>query len=308
MVCTPLIVHSLPIISQSNLVIEPGNGNYSTGVHYSPQGLAQVAAGQTLLENFLQGTDSATTIFGSTSSTPVASLKQALSEIKLSPVTIPALHQSLIQSASLTFPTNIIQTGIAQTSFTLANPFSASINIITLSATAIYNGLELGTIENVDESAHPIHANGHSNTTSPTLPMNFNLNPSTIIILIEMQAQKNGVDLGPLVDMFAFVLANPSVGKTINTSVDTGSAKCVSGHQFDVDGAILHSLQNLKVDLQINSEVKLDDYPTSLAFKQTNVSANTDNTALFLIGAVAPPVAQNLVDGSILHFTEANIT
>ena len=33
-----------------------------------------------------------------------------------------------------------------------------------------------------------------------------------------------------------------------------------------------------------------------------------DNTALYLIGVVAGPVAQHLVDGSILTFTEANIT
>lgn len=34
----------------------------------------------------------------------------------------------------------------------------------------------------------------------------------------------------------------------------------------------------------------------------------TDKTALYLIGAVAGPVAQHLVDGSVLAFSEANIT
>lgn len=34
----------------------------------------------------------------------------------------------------------------------------------------------------------------------------------------------------------------------------------------------------------------------------------TDRTSLFLIGAVAAPVAQHLVDGSVLAFTEANIS
>jgi hypothetical protein len=32
-----------------------------------------------------------------------------------------------------------------------------------------------------------------------------------------------------------------------------------SGHQFDVAGAILASLKNLKVDLAVDSGVKLDD-------------------------------------------------
>lgn len=34
----------------------------------------------------------------------------------------------------------------------------------------------------------------------------------------------------------------------------------------------------------------------------------TDKTALYLIGAVAAPIAQNLVDGASLTFTVANIT
>jgi hypothetical protein len=33
-----------------------------------------------------------------------------------------------------------------------------------------------------------------------------------------------------------------------------------------------------------------------------------DKTVLFTIGAVAGPVAQHLVDGSVLVFTEADIT
>lgn len=41
----------------------------------------------------------------------------------------------------------------------------------------------------------------------------------------------------------------------------------------------------------------------------TNLGAlQTDQTALYLIGAVAAPVAQDLVTGAILAFTEANIT
>jgi hypothetical protein len=47
---------------------------------------------------------------------------------------------------------------------------------------------------------------------------------------------------------------------------------------------------------------------TDLAFKQFNVSAQIDQTALFLIGAVAPPIVQTLVTGSNLTFSAANIT
>ncbi|KAF7983257.1 hypothetical protein HWV62_22882 [Athelia sp. TMB] len=291
----------------SALVIVPGNATYPTNVHYSPQGSA-VTQGQHLLENYIQGVDSQTTIQGSTSSTPVASLQEALSEITLTPVTIPALHQNLIISATLEFPTDIVQTGIAQSSFVLANPFTASINILTLTAVATYKGLTLGEINHVDRSSDPITAGGHQNITSPTVPLQFNLDPVTIVTLISDSAQTNNVDLGPLTALFQVVISEPNFKSSINSSVDTGPAVCVSGQQFDVDDAIINALKGLQVDLAIESSLKLDQYATDLTFNQSGVTAITDSTALYLIGAVAPPIVQSLVDGADLVFTQANIT
>ncbi|KAF8070285.1 hypothetical protein FPV67DRAFT_1755106 [Lyophyllum atratum] len=301
-----------------------GNGNYSIGrapslsfsypnpyffkdVHYAPQGGA-VSAGRALLQNFLQGIDVDTTIAGTSGSTPIPSLKSALSQIRLSPVSIPALHQTLIKSASLVFPLDIVKTGVASTSFTLANPFTASINLLKVGATATFHGVLLGKINTVDASSRPIHADGHSTVTSPTLPLEFNLQPLAIIQLLTIASQQNGVDLGPLAQLFQFIVANPDFKPPVVASVDTSAPTCVSGHQFDAAGAILKTLAGLKVDLAVETSVKLDDFATDLSFDQKGVPAITDKTALYLIGAVAGPVAQHLVDGSELKFTEANIT
>ncbi|KAF8557967.1 hypothetical protein OG21DRAFT_1504634 [Imleria badia] len=292
----------------SNMVIQPGSVNYPTDVLYSPQGSSQTAAGQTMLENYLQGIDSNTVILGTTSSTPIGSLQLALSQIKLSPVTIPALHQNLINTATLEFPTDIVQTGVATTSFTLANPFTASINLLKVTATATFQNLTIGIINNVDLSSNPIHAGGHSNVTSLALPFNFNLDPLTIIELITISAQEHNVDLGPLTQLFQLVVDNPDFHPPVNASVDTSAPTCVSGNQFDVNDAILNALKGLQVDLAIVSSLELDDYATSLSFSQKGVTAITDKTALYLIGAVAAPVAQDLVNGAVLAFTEANIT
>ncbi|KIJ67573.1 hypothetical protein HYDPIDRAFT_180379 [Hydnomerulius pinastri MD-312] len=292
----------------SNMIIQPGAISYPTDVHYSPQGSSETAAGQAMLENYLQGVDSNTVIMGSTSSTPIESLQSALSQIKLSPVTIPALHQNLIGSASLEFPTDIAQTGIASTSFTLSNPFTASINLLELSATATFQNLTVGTISHVDRSSDPIHADGHSNITSPTLPFSFNLDPMVIIQLISISAQEHNVNLGPLTELFQLIVDNPNFHPPVTTSVDTSAPTCVSGNQFDFDDAILNAMKGLQVDLAVDSSVKLDDYATQLSFLQKGVTAITDETALYLIGAVAAPVAQDLVNGANLAFTEANIT
>ncbi|KAG1761975.1 hypothetical protein EDD22DRAFT_893760 [Suillus occidentalis] len=292
----------------SNMVIQPGNISYPTDVHYSPQGAAQTAAGQAMLENYLQGVDSQTTIMGTSSSTPIGSLEPALAQIDLSPVTIPALHQNLIGSASLEFPTDIVPTGVASTTFTLANPFTASINLLEVTAIATYHNLTIGAINHVDMSSNPIHANGHSNITSPVLPFNFNLDPLTIIGLITTSAQEHNVDLGPLTSLFQLVIDNPSFHPPVNTSVDTSNPTCVSGNQFDINDAIVNALKGLQVTLAVDSSVKLDDYATNLVFNQYGVLAITDRTSLYLIGAVGGPITQDLVNGATLAFNQANIT
>ncbi|KAI0773181.1 hypothetical protein BD413DRAFT_603560 [Trametes elegans] len=302
-----LIKANSSLLNPSNLVIVPGNSTYAIDVLYKPQGRA-VASGQAMLENYLQGIVSGTTIQGSTGATPIESLQLAMSHIRLSPVDIPPLHQNLISTASLVFPTDIVQTGIAQTTFSLDNPFTASINLIEVTATANFGSLTLGKINHVDRSNSPIHADGHTKIESPQLPFEFNRDPVMIINLLLQGAQNNKIDLGPLPELFEIVTSNPGFNTSIKATVDTKQSTCNSGKQFDVDSAILDALKNLQVTLDIDSAVKIDDYATDLAFKQSNVTAITDETALYLIGVVAPPIVQHLVDQANLTFNAANIT
>ena len=102
-----------------------------------------------------------------------------------------------------------MSTGVASTSFVLANPFTASVNLLKVGAVATFHGLTLGTISDFDTSSHPIHADGHSSVTSPSLPLNFNLDPKAIIQLLLVTSQQNGVSLGPIAQLFQFVLDNP---------------------------------------------------------------------------------------------------
>lgn len=127
----------------AGLKVVPGAANYSTDVHYQPQGDAPTTAGQLLLANFLQGVTSSTTISGTSDTTNITSLVQALQSIKLD-ANIPALHQNLITATQITFPTDIVQTGIASATVSLSNPFTASINLLTVTATAMFDNLTLG--------------------------------------------------------------------------------------------------------------------------------------------------------------------
>lgn len=131
------------------------------------------------------------------------------------------------------FPTNIVQTGIASATFTLQNPFTASINIREVTANVTYRDLYVGKPEIslthasfnvqlgiIDHQSIPVHADGHSTVTSPSIPFKFNLDPVTIINLINDNAQANGISLGPLTALFQVVLQDPTAKNSIVSSID----------------------------------------------------------------------------------------
>jgi hypothetical protein len=140
------------------------------------------------------------------------------------------------------------------------------------------------------------------------LPFQFNIDPKVIIRFLFAASAAQGVNLGPLPPLFNYVLGLASTQTTVTSMPDPNAPTCVSGQQFDVNGAILASLQNLRVNLTIQSTVHLDDYQTDLNFNQYMIPTITDRTALYLIGAVGAPIVQYLVDGSTLSFSQGNIT
>jgi hypothetical protein len=83
---------------------------------------------------------------------------------------------------------------------------------------ATYKGVFLGTI-NVDESSSPIHADGHTNITSPTLPLKYNLDPLSIVQLLTLAAASKGVNMGPLPSLFQIVESNPNFQTAVSSLV-----------------------------------------------------------------------------------------
>lgn len=123
---------------------------------------------QVLLENYVQGIASDTLIVGTDDTTPIASLKEALKTIQLA-TTIPPLEQLLVTQANLDFPIDVSTTGIAEATFSLDNPFTASINLVDVTANASFQGIGLGQIK-VKNLNPTISAAGHEAIVSRTLP------------------------------------------------------------------------------------------------------------------------------------------
>ncbi|CAO1639236.1 unnamed protein product [Sympodiomycopsis kandeliae] len=295
-----------------NIILVPGTNIVPTQINYAPQGAENVRAGQTLLENYVSNITSPTIVAGTQQTTPIESLVQALSGIRLT-AEIPPLLKLIVVQANLVVPKNIAQTGVASATVNIANPFTASINILKLSALANYFGpsdygtITLGSIMQ-DFSSNPLANPGHQTTTSRSIPINLNIDPKNLIRFIFTAAKNTGTSLGPFPPFLQDVLDEADTRTTISPYPYDSPPPCNSGRQFDILGAILNLLKGLQTTIPINSTLKLDDYQTDLNFQQSPVPTITDNTALYLVGPAAAPLIQQVVTNASLFFNQANAT
>lgn len=294
----------------NNVLLVPGINNIPTQINYMPVGAANVASGQTLLQNYVQNITSDAVVQGNSQTTPIPSLLQGLSGVTLT-AAIPPLEKLIVIEAFLEVPMNIAQTGVASASVMIANPFTATINIINLIAQANYQGITIGNI-NDDLSANPIVAPGKVTSESRTVPIDIVLDPKVLIRFIEAAAATAGVSLGPLPPFFQMVLDLPDTTTTVSPFPDSTAppydAQCNSGRAFDTLGAILALLKPLTASIPIQSIVKIDDYQTGLNFIQQPVPVGTDNSALYLVGPAGAALIQLIVNQSTLVVTQANAT
>ncbi|KAK0556496.1 hypothetical protein OC844_005834 [Tilletia horrida] len=290
----------------NDLVLRPGVNVVPTQLRFDPQGGAAISAGREVLENYVANLTSTVSVAGSRDSTPIASLKQAISGISLD-AAVPALNKLLIIATKLTIPADVAQTSTALVSFTLDNPFTASINLFKLQATASYDGIVLGTINTSPNP--PIRAPGHQQVTSDELPFQLTKNLNDLVKFIIVAGQNTGTDLGPLPGLLGQLNGATTYNGKVTSGPDTGNnGQCASGGGFDINNAILSLLKGLRTDVTVNTDLALDDYRTSLSFTQKNTPTTTDETALRLIGLVAPPIVQQIVDQTQLSFNLANAT
>ncbi|CAD6973942.1 unnamed protein product [Tilletia controversa] len=289
----------------NDLVLRPGENVIPTQLRFAPQGNSAVTAGREVLENYVANQTSTVSVVGSRDATDIDSLKQALSGINLD-AAVPALNKLLIVATRLIIPADVAQTSQALVTFTLDNPFTATINLFKIMATATYQGILLGTI-NADLQ-NPVTAPGKQQVTSEQLPFELTRNLNDLVKFIILAGQNSGTDLGPLPGLLGQLNGATTYNGKVTSGPDTGNQQCGSGNGFDINKAILSLLKGLQTDVTVNTELSLDEYRTSLSFTQKNTPTETDETALRLIGLVAPPIVQQIVDGTQLSFSLANAT
>lgn len=162
-----------------------GRTNLLAEIHYAPTDSDAVAAGIVFLGNYIQGIASNISIIGTSTSSPYGSLQPAFGNISIQTSFPPLLKPLLTAGAHLhtfvsqphtypfflghtaiTFPIDVATLEGAQVSLNISNPFTASINIISIIADLTYQNLSLGQIRAQTLSPEIISVGGHSSVTS----------------------------------------------------------------------------------------------------------------------------------------------
>ncbi|KAG2172665.1 hypothetical protein INT43_000012 [Umbelopsis isabellina] len=281
----------LGTVTLPNLTLLRGANTVTAQALFNPKGTTQ---GQNLLTTFVAGKDNNVGIAGYSNSTAIQSLAYAFGNVSLASV-LPGLKSQLIQSASLVVLPNTVQTTVAGTSVTIANPFSAGLTITQVKAAVTYAGMPVGNID-ADISSNPIVVGGKATTPSPSIPIKMNLAPASVALLLRENAASAGLDLNPidaLLTMGGFDIQGQQ-------HIDATPALFQS---FNISDFVIKALANLHVDLQLESLLNIGQYSDTLQIVQTNVPTKTDSSITYLIPVVGQPLVQSIINGAKMTFS-----
>ncbi|KAG0367887.1 hypothetical protein BGX24_003061, partial [Mortierella sp. AD032] len=277
---------ALGTVTMPNLAIVPGANTIAATSSINPAATPQ---GMELLTLYTSGAGATVSIVGTPTSTAVESLNLAFGALNIA-TQMPGLATKLLGGASLVVLDTTLVNGLAQTVVTVNNPFVPPMTILSIDTTITYNGVALGTVVSTFASPPVIPGTG-SGTITAGLAMNTD--PHDLVTLIRAQAIKNGLDTSAFDGLLALQAGgNPP-------------AELFAG--FNVADFVTKAMGGLVVDIAMTTTVKVGDYQVTMPYTQTGVPTATDVTILKLIPVVGTPIAQLLVNGSVLAFDSITI-
>ncbi|KAG0056016.1 hypothetical protein BGZ83_006629 [Gryganskiella cystojenkinii] len=266
-----------------NLTLVPGPNRRTAAAIFTP---SSSAGGQALLQSYMTNQISVVDVQGSASSSPITPLANGLKEIHIQS-NMPGNPAQLLLGTSLTILNDTAKTGIALTSVVVNNPFLPQLTIKAIKSAVKYHNATLGSIDIPDMT---FVVPGVSSASSPPLPLTMDLSIDSLLGLIITQAQLNGLNPAPIV----------ALGQMVKDPTFKPDASIFVG--FNLPTFVKQAMVGLKVDVEMTVKVLVGEYATSMTLAQAAVPTATDDTILMLLPIVGTPLAQSIVDKSILAF------
>ena len=277
---------NLGTVTMPNLSIVPGANTIATSSTIDP---AKSPEGIELLTLYTSGAGASVSIAGTPNSTAVESLSLAFGALNIE-TQMPGLQSKLLAGASLEVLNTTLVNGLAQTVVTINNPFVPAMTILSIDSKITYNGVAVGSVVSTFATPPVIPGVGQGTITAS---LAMNTNPTDLITLIRTQAIKNGMSTAAFDGLISL-----QSGGTPPASLFVG---------FNVADFTLKAMAGLLVDITMTTTVKVGDYQVTIPYTQTGVATATDASLLKLIPLVGTPIAQVLVDGSVLQFDSIRI-
>ncbi|GJJ74035.1 hypothetical protein EMPS_06393 [Entomortierella parvispora] len=277
---------NLGTVTMPNLNIIPGANAIATSSTIDP---AKSPEGLELLNLYTSGAGATVSIAGTPTSTDVESLSLAFSALNIE-TQMPGLQSKLLAGASLLVLNTTLINGLAQTVVTVNNPFVPAMTILSIDSKITYNGVAVGSVVSTFATPPVIPGVGQGTITAS---LAMNTNPHDLVTLIRTQAIKNGMNTAAFDGLISL-----QSGGNPPASLFVG---------FNVADFTLKAMTGLQVDITMVTTVKVGDYQVTIPYTQTGVATTTDASLLKLIPIVGTPIAQALVDGSVLQFDAIKI-
>lgn len=202
------------------VTIAPGANSYSAEFQLTPSAdTAQQAVIGQILSGYLMGGTFPLTVQGTTASSPIASLQEALAGVKLA-TSITGIAPSLITKAEVSniqfnLPPNPIT---ASTYVTLNNPLDTSFGLLSIHAKIIYanngNPFQLAHID-LDFGGVPFTVGSKQSVTTPGLPLVFDASALQLITLLS-----SGAPLEVTIAQTSTIVINNAFGGMLSYSQD----------------------------------------------------------------------------------------
>lgn len=303
--------HPIGDVFMPSVTLAPGSNHVSSTVQYSPKTPAAIAAGERMLSKHMERVDNTVRIAGGQPVQLAETLNEIFSRMTFE-ASVPPMPQNVVVSTTMTSPADVLTTGKAHGVISMDNPFSIPIDLQSVKGTVFVDDFVLGRIAwDASPTESWIFKSG-SSSSSPTIPIMLDLDSKNLNGFLLSACQQKNVKLPEEVRelLETYQAYDPKKGPmtlkmphTPTTSLAMPSART----SIDLPSLVFKALQDMHVHVSLSTKAKLGVYTTSLKWIQKDVSVQVDKSISGLIGAVAKPLMQTIVQGAKIDVIQATI-
>ncbi|SPO25553.1 uncharacterized protein UTRI_03023_B [Ustilago trichophora] len=265
-----------------------------------------------LVQQYLQGKQSPVNVQGDSASTQAESLKSTLSGIKLNSSIAGLVDPLLLNAHVVILDSTAVVNNLADALPSVANPFTAAIDLQGAKGQASVLGLTVGHVDatNLPNAVVVPSRTNPNRTSNQPLPVSIDFDqPNAIFGLMRGLVVESGQNTAPL-DYLMRVGGIKPVGVKQSSSASSLSSLSQRAAPFDgfsLPKYVMTALAAARADVNVNVDVLIGQYPLRTPFKQSNVNVSFDQSIEKLYSILGRPIMKAVIDAVQLDLTSIQV-